>query len=101
MQAMNLKFLWDPDKEKLNRAKHKISFAQACFVFTDKFALTLYDCKHSQNEERWITLGMTNNNLILVVAHTYRTSLGIEYVRIISARKATKNETKQYHKRRL
>jgi len=95
-----MKFIWDLQKDKTNKQKHKVSFNQASYIFADKYALTIYDSKHSEDEERWITLGAANNNVILVVVHTYREQDGIEYIRIISARKATKNEKKQYMERR-
>lgn len=61
--------------------------------------LTLYDDEHSEDEDRWITIGQTPNN-ILVVVHTFRKVKGKETVRIISARKATKIEIRQYIERR-
>ncbi len=95
-----MKFEWDVNKEKSNRQKHKITFLEACYVFADKFMLTLYDDEHSEDEDRWITIGQTPNNKILVVVHTYRITKGKESVRIISARKAARNEEKQYLERR-
>jgi len=95
-----VKFEWDPEKEKANRRKHKVTFLEACYVFADKYMLTLYDEKHSSNEDRWITIGQSLNDKILVVIHTYRKVKGKGIVRIISARKATKHEEKQYFERR-
>ena len=95
-----MKFEWDSEKERANRQKHKISFLEACYVFADKYMLTLYDDEHSAKEDRWTTIGQSLSNRILVVVHTYRKIKDKEAVRIISARKATKHEEKQYFKRR-
>ena len=97
-----VRFEWDPIKEKANRKKHKISFLEVCYVFADKYMLTLYDDEHSNDEDRWITIGQSLSNKILVVVHTYRKNKGkeSESVRIISARKATDYEEKQYFERR-
>jgi len=95
-----MKFAWDEQKERSNRQKHKVTFSEACLVFADKYVLNIFDEKHSIEEERWITMGQTPNGKILVVAHTYRNIEDEEFVRIISARKAIKNEIKQYFERR-
>lgn len=96
-----MKFEWDSAKEKINKRKHKVSFSDACGIFADKHMLTLFDPDHSANEERWVTTGQTLNGKILVVVHTYEEGIGGEYIRIISARKATKHEMDQYAKRRV
>ena len=67
-----MKFEWDSEKEKTNRQKHKISFLEACYVFADKYMLTLYDDEHSADEDRWTTIGQTLSSRMLVVVHTYR-----------------------------
>ena len=95
-----MKFEWDSEKEKTNRQKHKISFLEACYVFADKYMLTLYDDEHSADEDRWTTIGQTLSSRMLVVVHTYRKIKDKELVRIISARKATTHEEEQYFKRR-
>ena len=95
-----LRFEWDPEKERTNRQKHKVSFAEACYVFSDRHLLSLFDGEHSEDEERWVTMGQTPEGKLLVVIHTYRKDRGAEYVRIISARKATRAESKQYFERR-
>lgn len=95
-----MRFEWDPEKDKTNRNKHKVAFPEACYVFADKYMLTFFDEEHSENEERWITLGQISTGKILVVSHTYRKIRGKESVRIISARKATKREERQYFERR-
>jgi uncharacterized DUF497 family protein len=95
-----VKFEWDPEKEKANRNKHKVTFLGACYVFADRYLLTLFDDEHSEKEERWITIGQTLGNELLVVIHAYRKTKGKEAMRIISARKATRHEEKQYFERR-
>jgi uncharacterized DUF497 family protein len=62
--------------------------------------LTLFDHAHSDDEDRWITMGQTSGNQVIVVVHTYGKTRGKESVRIISARKATKKEEKLYYERR-
>lgn len=89
---MNLKFEWDPDKACTNRAKHHVSFEEARTVFDDPLFITFLDIEHSQDEERYITLGLSANQRLLMIAHTEREQI----IRIISARKATKNERRFY-----
>ena len=93
-----MKFEWDLKKESSNIRKHGVTFEQAAYVFSDPYALDKYDSEHSDEEDRWILLGKSLNELILVVAHTYRND-GVDLVRIISARKATGNERKFYENR--
>ncbi len=69
----------------------------AATVLDDPLALTVFDAAHSQNEERWFTLGLSSEGTLLAVAHTYQsTDAGLEQVRIISARAATRRERQQY-----
>jgi uncharacterized DUF497 family protein len=90
-------FEWDPEKAKLNKIKHKISFENSATIFKDPRAITLYDSDHSGKEERWITLGLSSNGILLVVNHTYeQIDSNTVIIRIISSRKATKHEQKQY-----
>ena len=86
-------YKWDENKKNLNNKKHKISFEEAKSVFYDSNALLISDPEHSYDEERFILLGLSKNLNLLVVCHCYRCSETV--IRIISARKATKNETKQ------
>ncbi|MBI3351514.1 MAG: BrnT family toxin [Nitrospirae bacterium] len=95
-----MKFEWDLEKEKANRKKHNVTFLEASTVFADKYQLNLFDEEHSDNEDRWITIGQSLNYKTLVVIHTYRKIRDKESVRIISARKATKHEERQYYERR-
>ena len=94
-----MKFAWDINKEKVNIQKRGITFEQASYVFSDPFALSKYDDEHSEDEDRWILLGKSLNENILVVVHTFRKDDDTEFVRIISARRATKKERQAYHKR--
>jgi uncharacterized DUF497 family protein len=90
-------FKWDPQKAQANIRKHKISFERATTVFLDSRALTIYDEMHSENEDRWITLGIDNTGSLIIVCHTFEEeSKGIFRVRIFSTRKATKKERQQY-----
>ena len=90
-----LLFEWDENKNRINKVKHKISFEEAKSVFYDEEALVIDDPQHSENEERFIILGLSNRANLLVVCHCYRVSETV--IRIISARKATKTETSQYY----
>ncbi len=87
-------FEWDENKNNINKNKHKISFEEAKTVFYDENALIIDDPVHSIDEDRFIILGLSTNANILVVCHCYRNSDSV--IRIISARKATTNERKQY-----
>ncbi len=91
-----IEFEWDENKNETNKKKHKISFEEAKTVFYDEEALVIDDPEHSQEEERFIILGLSNKTNLLVVCHCYRASETV--IRIISARKAAKSETKQYYK---
>jgi len=88
-------FEWDENKNKKNRSKHNISFEEALTVFEDEEALVIDDPDHSEDEERFIILGLSKKANLLVVCHCYRASDTV--IRIISARKATTIEAKQYY----
>lgn len=90
----SIRFEWDGNKNQSNLKKHKISFAEAETVFYDEEARIIDDPEHSEEEERFIILGLSKKANLLVVCHCYRASETV--IRIISARKATKTETKQY-----
>jgi uncharacterized protein len=94
-----MKFEWDYKKEELNLRKHGVSFEKASYVFADPYALDKFDEKHSGGEERWIILGKSLDETLLLVVHTYRNAKGVEFIRIISARKASKNEREAYNRR--
>lgn len=89
-----IKFEWDPNKNEVNKKKHKISFEEAQTVFYDENALVIDDPAHSKEEERFIILGFSKKANMLVVCHCYREADSV--IRIISARKATQTEIKQY-----
>lgn len=89
-----IRFEWDENKNTINKRKHRISFEEAQTVFYDAEALVIPDLEHSQDEERFIILGMSRRANLLVVCHCYRESETV--IRIISARKATRNESAQY-----
>jgi len=91
-----MKFDWDPDKNELNKAKHNISFEIAKSIFLDKHAVYLYDEIHSSGEDRFVVIGKEDTlKTELTVCHCYR-GTNEDVVRIISARKATKNEVMIY-----
>ena len=87
-----MKFEWDPAKSETNLKKHGISFHEASTVFGDPLALTFGDPDHSVGEQRFITFGLSRLEQLLVVVHTERRKT----TRIISARRATKQERKIY-----
>ena len=89
-----IRFEWDENKNRINQKKHGIAFAEAQTVFQDENALLIHDPDHSDLEERFILLGLSERLNLLVVCHCYRVSETV--VRIFSARKATTTETRQY-----
>jgi uncharacterized DUF497 family protein len=89
-----MKIVWDEDKNQENIKKHKVSFEEAETVFYDTGGKIIHDPDHSDEEDRFIILGLSKSLNLLVVCHCYREN--DETVRIITARKATKNETKWY-----
>lgn len=91
-------FVWDENKAAVNIKKHGISFEEATSVFEDCEALQIYDPDHSEDEDRFILLGISNILRVLTVCHCYREA--DETVRIISARKATKTEQSEYERRK-
>ena len=91
-----MRFGWDEYKDRLNGAKHGVSFETVRLVFDDPLHLSVQD-RVVAGEARWQTLGLAGHAVILLVAHTYRTEgSGQEVIRIISARKATPNERRRY-----
>ena len=93
-----MEFTWDEKKAAINIQKHKVSFEEAKTVFDDEEALFMSDPDHSETEERFILLGMSLALRLLIVCHCYRENENV--IRIISARKATKNETDTYIRRK-
>lgn len=90
----SLTFTWDPAKARTNQKKHGVSFLEAETVFVDERARLLDDPEHSDDEERFILLGLSVRLRVLVVVHAYWEAAGV--IRIISARKATPRERGQY-----
>jgi uncharacterized DUF497 family protein len=91
-------FEWDPAKAAQNWLKHHIGFDAAAELFLDPLAISCPDDDHSDDEERWVTLGKDARGRLLLLIHTFSEFSSEEVVvRIISARKATKNERQQYH----
>lgn len=90
----NLVFEWDSRKEKANIKKHGISFDEARTSFYDEHALVFHDPDHSEDEDRFILLGTSYKLNTLVVCHCFREAETV--IRIISARKADKDESKEY-----
>jgi len=89
-----IKFEWDEHKNQINQRKHGVSFEEAATVFYDEDALIRDDPEHSKEEERFVILGFSSKANLLVVCHCFRASETV--IRIISARKATKTESKFY-----
>lgn len=89
----HLSFEWDPKKEASNVAKHGVSFSEAQTAFTDEFARLIPDPDHSDDEDRFILLGTSIGSRILVICHCVCSE---DSIRIISARKAQKQERKSY-----
>ncbi|HEY3856576.1 MAG TPA: BrnT family toxin [Verrucomicrobiae bacterium] len=87
-----MSFEWDPIKAKTNLAKHSIAFEEATTTFGDSLSLTIPDPDHSQVEDRWIVIGQSHREKLLVVVYTERG----DNIRIISARPASRRERKQY-----
>ena len=90
----DLRFEWDDRKEKTNIEKHGVSFDEARTVFYDEHAIQFFDPDHSEDEDRFILLGISFKLRILVVCHCARKTETL--VRIISARKANHNEEQEY-----
>ena len=89
-------FEWDPQKAEQNVRKHGVTFEEASHVFSDPFMKSIYDDEHSSSgEDRWVTMGLSRQDL-LVVVHTFVEHMKIVTVRIISARLATRNERRSY-----
>jgi hypothetical protein len=89
---VSLQFEWDPRKDAQNRKKHGVSFEEAATAFGDPGSRTVPDPEHSLEEDRFVLLGLSYRGRLLVVVHTDRG----DNLRIISARKATKTERRQY-----
>ena len=91
-----MEFEWDPNKAEYNLRKHDVSFREAVTVFSDDLSETNYDPTHSDNEERYMTIGWSCRRNLLMVSYTERGSR----IRIISSRKLTKKERESYDRRK-
>jgi uncharacterized protein len=85
-------FEWDPRKAATNESRHSVSFHEAATVLGDPLASTFFDPDHSEEEHRFLTIGMSSHGRLLIVAHSDRGAI----IRIISARELTARERKQY-----
>ena len=91
-----MRFEWNPEKNEVNKSKHGVDFHEAETVFEDERAITIFDEEHSENEERFIIIGISMKLREVTVCHCYRN--GDEVTRIISARRATRTETMLYER---
>jgi uncharacterized DUF497 family protein len=94
-------FEWDPAKALRNAREHRVSFERAATVFLDPRAMSIFDDEHSEDEERWNTLGLDRTGVLLVVCHTFREEKkagrgASAKIRLISARRADRREAAQY-----
>ena len=92
---MDLRFEWDEAKAVTNARKHGVSFEEATTIFGDPNASTIFDVKHSDEEDRFIDIGLSASGRVLIVVYTERGAR----IRIISCRKATPAERRQYERR--
>ncbi len=92
---MTLTFEWDEDKSRRNLGKHDVEFEEAKTVFNDPFAITIADPDHSDEEDRYVDIGLSSKGRALVVWDTERE----ENIRIIGCRKATPSERRTYEER--
>ncbi len=92
---MSLEFEWDTEKSKKNMSRHGVSFIEAATVFSDSLSMTYSDPCHSHDEKRFIIIGLSSSGKLLMVSHTERN----DKIRIISARKLTRKERKQYEQK--
>jgi|ERR1700683_3276351 uncharacterized DUF497 family protein len=93
-----MRFVSDEKKDRANRARHGLSFELASLVFDDPHAISVPD--DSESDERWITIGLVHRLVILLVVHTLENVSNEEMIRIISAGKATRHESKAYEDQR-
>jgi len=91
-----LRFTWDQKKNEANRKKHGVSFEEAQTVFFDENAIEFFDPDHSEEEDRFLLLGLSFRLRVLVVCNCHRESQGV--IRLISARRATRKERSHYTK---
>ncbi len=95
---MPIRFEWDLRKERRNQQRHGVTFEEASTVFADTLSITIPDPSHSDDEDRWVTMGFSHRERLLVVVHTEEDAQQI--VRIISARSADPDERREYEEGR-
>jgi uncharacterized protein len=96
---IRIQFDWDPAKAAANRSKHGVAFDEAMLVFDDPLALTRLDEDHAGSDERWITLGAASPGRLVLVVHTHiEANDDTIEIRIISARRPTRREARQYER---
>ena len=97
MNSIDYEFEWDDNKASINLNKHGVDFRDAMTAVVDPLAMTFFDTEHSEDEDRWVCVGRSNEGALLLVIHTFvGTGPSSALVRIISARPATRNERQQY-----
>jgi uncharacterized DUF497 family protein len=89
-----MQFEWDEAKSAANLRKHGVGFEESVTVFGDPRSLTIFDAEHSDQEDRYIDIGLSSSGRVLVVVYTERD----DSIRIISCRRATRNERRQYER---
>lgn len=89
---MSLTFEWDPEKASINERNHGVRFEEAATTFMDPLSITIFDPDHSDEEDRFVLMGLSDQRRLIVVVHTDRR----EKIRIISARLATRRERQTY-----
>jgi uncharacterized protein len=95
--GINYQFEWDIKKAHNNWNKHSVTFEEATTIFKDSKALSIFDPDHSETEDRWVTMGISEKGRLLIVIHTFQEETNDAVtIRIISCRKATKQETQTY-----
>ena len=93
-----LRFEWDEVKATRNQQKHRVSFKEAASIFYDDYARLVADPDHSSAEDRFLLLGMSSRLRVLLVCHCYRESESV--IRLISARRANRDEQESHRRRR-
>jgi uncharacterized protein len=97
VSGTDYEFDWDDNKAAINLGKHGVDFREAMTVMLDPLAMTFFDNEHSQDEDRWVSVGRSSEGALLLVVHTFvGTGPSTALVRIISARPATRHERQQY-----
>lgn len=100
LNGLQLHFEWDDAKAAVNEGKHGVTFELACSIFYDPRLLTVADLAHSQTEDRWFSMGIARNGVLLSVVYLWsEADPGTVKIRLISARKATVAEGRQYEGR--